>query len=410
MLLSIVIPTRNRSEYAVSCAASLAPLDSSLCEIIFHDNSDSPALGSLLKERELIPRVKYIYHPDALDMVENCHRAVSQATGDYVTLIGDDDTVTPDLLRVADWASRNDVGEVVTTNPVHYYWPDLQKTQVNDGLGQLVIKPFDKSVRKADVRAGLEKFLKSGALSLVDVTDLPKLYYGLVRRTHLNQVLSRTGTFFPGISPDLAIAASLACLVNSVWVVNYPLFLPGSSGKSLAGASARKQHVGRLEDQRHLSPRWLHAWPEEIPRYFTVQTIWGASAATALAAMGREDLRQKINLARLHAECAILNTAFSRQVVENYKRVISDRRQSRWQAYLAFGYYAGRLTMRRVSIMVRRLLRLKSVRGIYRADGASNIESSLRQLNDYLAATGGLGALPTITDPSTNILSGKATV
>jgi glycosyltransferase involved in cell wall biosynthesis len=410
MLVSIVIPTRNRSEYAVSCAASLAPLDSSLCEIIFHDNSDSPTLGSLLKERELIPRVKYIYHSDALDMVENCHRAVSKATGEYVTLIGDDDTVTPDLLKVAAWASQNDVGEVVTTNPVHYYWPDIRRAQESDGIGRLVIKPFDKSVRKADVRTGLENFLKSGALSLVDVTDLPKLYYGLVRRTQLNEVLSRTGTFFPGISPDLAITASLACLVNAVWVINYPLFLPGSSGKSLAGASARKQHVGRLEDQRHLSPRWLQAWPEEIPRCFTVQTIWGASAATALAEMGREDLRQKINLARLHAECAVLNRAFSRQVVENFNRVISDRRQSRWQAYLAFGYYAGRLTMRRVSIMARRLLRLKSVCGMYRADGASNIGESLRQLNDYLAATGGLGELPAIKDASTKVPQGKATV
>src|SRR6266487_3404385 len=103
-LLTIAIPTRNRREYAVACIRCVLRTSSQDLEVVVQDNSDSDELGRSLQEQFTDERLRYAYEGGRMSVVENCNRALSRATGEYVTLLGDDDGVNPEIIDAVRWA------------------------------------------------------------------------------------------------------------------------------------------------------------------------------------------------------------------------------------------------------------------------------------------------------------------
>ena len=100
-LLSIVIPTKNRYSTLFPLVDQLVNFVSrySDIEVVIQDNSDdnSEALEffSNLSYNNLI----YNYTKGWLSVVENCDKAIMLSKGDFVTLIGDDDAVSEEIIK-----------------------------------------------------------------------------------------------------------------------------------------------------------------------------------------------------------------------------------------------------------------------------------------------------------------------
>ena len=69
-LLSVIIPTKNRSYYCLYAVKQILSLDLSNVEICVQDNSDNDSLKEDIQALES-PDVIYNYHPGVLSFVES---------------------------------------------------------------------------------------------------------------------------------------------------------------------------------------------------------------------------------------------------------------------------------------------------------------------------------------------------
>ena len=100
MKFTLIIPTKNRRETAIKAVKSGTMSRYDDIEIIVTDGSDDDSLGKEIKKLE-DPRIKYFHHTKSLSMKNNWEFGVSKATGDYVSVIGDDDALMPDGFLLA---------------------------------------------------------------------------------------------------------------------------------------------------------------------------------------------------------------------------------------------------------------------------------------------------------------------
>lgn len=88
--LSILIPTKNRYEYLFPVVKTIiSKITRDDLEIIIQDNSDDNTKGVRFFEDLADFRVKYFYHSGSLPVSDNVELAISNATKDYLTIIGD---------------------------------------------------------------------------------------------------------------------------------------------------------------------------------------------------------------------------------------------------------------------------------------------------------------------------------
>jgi glycosyltransferase involved in cell wall biosynthesis len=120
-----VIPTRNRVQYVRFAIQSVLSIPSPDLQLVVEDNSDSDQLEMWAKG--ILDDARLVYHHSSVpvSMVENYDRAVLRATGEYISLIGDDDGVDPEIVDALRWAKDQQIDALAPTTPAHYIWPDL---------------------------------------------------------------------------------------------------------------------------------------------------------------------------------------------------------------------------------------------------------------------------------------------
>lgn len=304
-LLSVAIPTRNRLDYVKYSIQSILRIPSPRLQLVIEDNSDSNDLEVWLRDNIYDSRLVYRYSSSPVSMCENYDRAMSLATGEYVCLIGDDDGVVSEIVEATVWAKKNSIDALVPSSLINYVWPDLQMTSRSSmEAGELTIRPFTGEVYFPNPEAEMLKCVQDAGQNF---HKLPKAYYGIVKRECMDLVKERTGSYFPGVSPDMSAAISIATVARRVCYVNYPLFVPGSSARSNAGLSGLKKHIGWLRDQPHLPITCERDWSDIVPLFYSVQTIWAEATVNSLRATGRVDVLCKFNVPLLYAICSVFH-------------------------------------------------------------------------------------------------------
>lgn len=323
-ILSVIIPTRDRFKYAkhaVRAVLSNTDLD---CELVVHDNSHHDDLSQWIQlEYGADQRLRYRRVTEPLDISENFERALDLATGEYFCFIGDDDGINPEIVQATRWAHAHDVDAVLPMRSASYYWPDLLfRYGGNRCAGQLHVRPFRGQITWCDVEEELRRCVRSGGQNF---GHLPRVYFGILKRQCIERVREKCGRYLPGVSPDMAGAVAAASFVKKMCLVDYPLFVPGASGGSASGLGAMKKDVGSLEDQVHLSPKFIVSWPEQVPRFFAGSTMWAAATIQALRATGREELLASFNTPQLHACCAVFAPQCLPSVLRSFHKAICQR-------------------------------------------------------------------------------------
>ena len=291
VLLSIVVPTKNRYELLISFIELCASFPEKAFELVIQDNSDDNK--KILEYLSLHPHgfVSYYYDSAKLSVSQNSELAVRNAKGRYVCFMGDDDLISHHLISFAAYMEEQGIDSAVF-NTAQFNWPGV--THKVHKFPSLVVPSFDGQMRKINVNREYRRLLRTGAVSL---EHMPQLYHGVVRRTVLDQVYAACGTYFPGPSPDMAVSAAMASLVKHHVFFNAPLLSSGASPKSAAGLGAKHMHSGRLQDVPHLPADIEERWDKRIPMVWTGPTIYAQSAFEALKAMRREKDLDRFNTA-----------------------------------------------------------------------------------------------------------------
>jgi glycosyltransferase involved in cell wall biosynthesis len=281
-LLSIIIPTKDRYECLIPVIAALVKyIKSDDIEFILQDNSGNNIDIKKYLNNLNDTRVKYFYKKKPLSIVDNTICAIQNAKGKYLVFIGDDDLVSPYIYEFVSYLEEKDI-DCLVYNPAYYWWNSIEFVKENYFFRKCALwLPSKQSLffEKRNSCDELELLLASGGGVF---QRLPKFYHGIVKREVLDKIKTKTGTYLPGSSPDIAFSTSLTFVIKEYFYVNYPLSVFGASKNSGGGWTASNKHYGKIEDQKHLPKNLIHSWNKYIPRIWSEKTIYAQTVTEIL--------------------------------------------------------------------------------------------------------------------------------
>lgn len=309
-ILSIVIPTHERFRYARHTVDAILRMSDEI-EVVVSDTSaedawrDAGLYGSS-------NRLKIVCPPTGISVVDNFNIALGHATGDFVCFIGDDDLVTPDVVKIAYWAASNSIDAIRLTFPVLFYWQDYAHKSLHEAYaGTVWASEYTASARPLDT----DQSLKNAMAQLGrGVFDMPRAYCGIVARRLISSIVDRHEYLFGGVSPDIYSAALLAINATKAVELDFPAVIPGASGASTAGQSAAGKHVGSLRDNDHIRPFKNLIWHPLVPEFYSVPTVWSYSFVRALE-KAETGTVLKANWGRLYAQCLMYHRGFRAETI-----------------------------------------------------------------------------------------------
>lgn len=297
IILSVLIPTYNRYKYLKDCLKASLSLKSDEYELIVQDNTENNeeilAFINQLNDR----RIKYYHVKEHLCVSDNCDLAMSHAGGEYICMIGDDDTICENIIDAAKFCKKNNIDAVNYFMP-GFNWPDMTFEGKDKEANMFYTDKADGTVVLTDAKDELYTAIKTAeGLS----RKMPRAYHGLVSKKCMDKIYKKTGTYFPGPSPDMANAVAVCLAAERTALVKDYMIVSGYGYNSARGEGNRQKHYGRLNEKPWLPKDILERWDKELPRIFSGETIYADSLIEALRRMGREDLVKQYNYASLYA-------------------------------------------------------------------------------------------------------------
>lgn len=226
---TIVIPTRERADTLYWALKTCIQQEYSNLEIIVSDNfsqDDTKAVVEAFND----PRIRYINTGHRVSMSRNWEFGLRHATGDYVSILGDDDGFLPGAVSaISEILQRHPGIAAISWEVSVYRWPnyilqeDANRLFVNTKTGYAIKSAYDS--------------LKDVIFSGQPHTTLPWLYAGFVKREILNHIANKSaGTFFHSQQPDIYSAIVISCSIDEYIRSSAPYSIAGSS-KSSGGIS-----------------------------------------------------------------------------------------------------------------------------------------------------------------------------
>lgn len=330
-ILTVVMPTHNRASYAISAINSILSFPDPDIELVVTDTSDNYQLRDAVSSIQ-DNRLNYSHIDSPLSMTENYNLAMTKATGVYVCLIGDDDTITADAISVSRWANVHKIGVVSPLVVANYAWPDFKSRFFgNAHAGRLYIKKKFGDFKWCDSKVNLKKSLKKGALG---TEGLPKVYHSIVSKNLMNMIKDKSGDFFHGVSPDVSGAVGLALVCDKYLEIDYPLTLPGAAGNSNSGRSAMNTHKGSLAEDSHTKRFKNLKWPNLLPQFTSVETVWAQAAYSTLKSLDA-DLLKEYNFLKLYAVCYLRHWDKRTHIDQSLAVYKNERNLSRLSIYMS---------------------------------------------------------------------------
>lgn len=290
-LLSIAIPTRNRQVYCIEVIKHILSYSNENFELTVHDHSDDRQIEEFvltLKD----DRLKYVYTEEALSSVQNMSRSIEMTSGEYVCMIGDDDTILPAIFEWAEYMKDNNIDSICPGYRPEYFWPN--EDTGNTGTLKLVQYKRMKEIEKVNPILRLEKLFEDGILDFPEY-GLPRIYHGLVKKDILDKIYEKVGTYFGGLSPDIYSAVSLTALVKNHIIIKDTISILGACPLSTTSKGRLNSDEGLFENAPHLKNNENYEWDALIPKYYCGEVIWAETAITATKDFGLKKVLEKFN-------------------------------------------------------------------------------------------------------------------
>ncbi len=275
MLISIVIPTRDRAEVLQYCLATCARIGNREVEFIVSDNAsmdDTAEVAAKLQDKD--SRFRYVRTPRRCSMRQNFEFGVSHARGDYIFTLGDDDAPIPNQFPYLRSLLERHKPDTLTGSTMRYNWPGPAAFQ---DMGR--IKVTFKSVYGAStvvsgeqVREELERNGTFRSATLVG-SYTPSIYRGGVSRRILEALSAKSGQVFMATWPDVYFTFASPAVVERHLIVPHPFFVSGASRKSNSASfhSWKKNEKGGEEYTKFLAETCEDPVADTIPVKSTLQ-------------------------------------------------------------------------------------------------------------------------------------------
>jgi len=206
-ILSICVPSRNRQIYFQEAIKSLLMSTRDDVEFVFADNSDDPSImDDFICGFEGDTRIRYLRSgATPLSMMDNWERALTAATGRFVSFIGDDDFIDPELAGFIVNLEKNVSADAIAWTGPNYIWP------TEGSQPRPITISLKTSVTQFDKRHLMRKAFHWEGCSHVPLNGF-SIYHGALSRRLLEKVrLMGNGRYFefPVIDYEMAFKAIL---------------------------------------------------------------------------------------------------------------------------------------------------------------------------------------------------------
>src|SRR5690348_9317986 len=243
---SILVPTRQRPETLLATLATLVWQRGEDYEIVIADNcgdQDVAAVIGAVQQRH--NRVKHIRSDSVLPMAENWERGLAACSGEYVSVLGDDDGFLPTTLDVVRRLASATAARIIAWEVHTYWWPD---TIVHWNRNKLYLSLGNSTIQWIESRPALVETYRNPT----SYAGLPMIYNGFVHREIINAVIDRFGGYFVPVemSPDVTSG-----IINLAYTSRYvyschPLAIRGNSRRS-TGSSFWARSLGKEQQANY---------------------------------------------------------------------------------------------------------------------------------------------------------------
>lgn len=310
VLLSVLIPTKNRSEYLKFAIKSALNIKSSDIEIIVSENySQDNSLDICHSFAD--PRLTVVRPPQALPMHENWEFLLNLSRGRWVTFIGDDDAIMPHSVEhLLLLENKFPQAEAIVSPRAYYYWNGYHHPSQYENT--VVSFTFNNSNLWIDSKKQLRDVL-DGKINYI---DLPQMYSGgFHRRSLVNRVKrSQNGIYFKSVTPD-AYTALMSCLHTYRYLkTSIPMTWVGSSPRKGVYKDRDADFFGMHTDESltihqalgdlrkatfllYLYEAYISAFPLTSPELLSMEKVKSVfyTSCEELRASGRDDVINKLS-------------------------------------------------------------------------------------------------------------------
>jgi hypothetical protein len=275
---SLVVPTRNRARTLAFCLRTCLAQAFDDFEVIVGDNHSPP------ETRELAlsfgdPRIKYFRTPADLSVTDSFEFALEKATGEYVTILGDDDGCLLHALAEIDKLLRLAPTSALQWSPALYTWPDVAE-QAYAKASTLVV-PLRQTAQGCVLqRHESRPMIEAAANGEISYADLPMPYCcAVAHRDVFARLRRQAGRVFKSRAPDVYLAFAVAHAAGSYYAIAAPLTIAGASGASTGNAHLHRPGSDIDRQFRSSSEGAGHGWHRTVPN---LPSLWATVADSAL--------------------------------------------------------------------------------------------------------------------------------
>ena len=246
---SIIIPVLNGEKYLPSCVETIVSQNFSDYELIISDDHSTDGTSAYLSTI-VHPNVTVIHPPEGLSMTEHWEWALSQARGEWLMFVGQDDGLQLYFFRLAqrltEIAHKENLRTIMSER-AYFFWKDCEFV-----YGDIAVGYHARNATKIhDFRYEAIKAL----LGLQTYFDLPEMYTtSLFHRDIVSEAKQKQQGRLLSTHPQDANLAAIACSLEKRYLMSsIPLGWVGSSQKSAGMAvSYRKPSSDATERSNSL--------------------------------------------------------------------------------------------------------------------------------------------------------------
>lgn len=298
-IISVVVPTKNRYKYLKHLISLVESFKDERIELLVHDNSEdnSEILNFLLGKD--FTSTNYIHDDAILTMGENAERGIYKASGEYICFIGDDDAVCRNIADCAKWMKENNI-DAVRSLYLNYSWNEAY----GENSGSVYFDDISYGCKLGDPVKELKRVLNDG---VPNFEYMAKIYHGIVKKSILEDVQKNGECLFPGPTPDMSGAVSIAFFVKKYALLNIPIVIPGMSSMVGGGVMGK---VLSLEEVKFINDVDRKKWPADYPPLWATELIWPVCAINALKSIHSENCIPWINKNKVLSRLVIIHRTY----------------------------------------------------------------------------------------------------
>ncbi len=311
---SIVIPTRNRAEYLYYAIRSVLDSTRTDIELVVSNNFSSDETARILSEINDC-RLRVISPSLSLPMAAHYEFAISQARGEWISILGDDDAVMPYIFERLDrYIERHPLVDIISSVRAYYFWKGCEDFYKNIVVSYSSNPTYQVRSTKKDLYAVLKGYRSC--------FDMPQIYTtSTIKRSLYEEIKLRSGgCFYHSIIPDMYSVVALSLARDKYLRVDEPLFWVGTSNKSMS----RSDRIYRDAEQFSGNLSVKHAC---IPRAISDKVSYHLHSSGFSPLYIYECLLQSPLNSHEHREKKVRADVLAAVLIASYKRGQPERKQ-----------------------------------------------------------------------------------